>query len=106
MDELRSNQTPHTPVHKIREATATGCANKDKSQVVSGVHYRLNVITIKVMFRMLFLDCGQAFLSRAKFVNPLAKTAARFFPTRGKTSHSERSRPTSSSSFAPAKESV
>jgi hypothetical protein len=77
----------------IREATATGCANTDKSQVVSGVHYRLNVITIKVMFRTFFPDCGKTLSKPCKTVNPLSKTAARFFPSRGKTGHSERSRP-------------
>ena len=49
LDEEPCNiQTPHIPVRIMREATATGCANTDKSSIVSGVHCDLNMLTIKL----------------------------------------------------------
>jgi hypothetical protein len=47
--ESCSTQKRRTPARTGHAATDVGW-NKGKSQVVSGVHYRLNVITMKVIF--------------------------------------------------------
>jgi hypothetical protein len=47
--ESRSTQKRRTPARTGHAATDVGW-NKGKSQVVSGIHYRLNVITTKLMF--------------------------------------------------------